>query len=789
MRMALVMLAAVWPGLVATVRSDEAPFLGSDGESAARSSPHRNAGGGSVDFTPQFQYKPGDAPQGNPAPQEAESWAFRPARDSFSAAALWNLSPLNETSAGAHGFIGLSPDGNSFVRGDGKPIRFWGGSTYVQRTAQKKKDQRPLIYHARFLAKRGVNLVRLHGKVEPKREGSRVTDLDPDELDQIYRLVAAMKKAGIYTTISPYWGSSAHLQKSWGVADPGSNNCTGLLFFDPALQRGYKAWLKRIYADVNPYTGVPLAKDPAVAMIQIQNEDSLLFYTSQNIKGQASRNLCKLYGDWLLKKYGSMEKVRDAWQGCAHPDDDLSAGMPGMFIVWELTREARNKKGDKGGRAVRLSDQAEFVSRLMFDFNREIARYLREDLGCRQLINAGNWRTADQVVLDDAERWSYTANEVISKNHYFGGLHNGPDRGWRIRAGQVFTSKSLTTTPQSSPLNVRQVVGHPFIISEGLWVPPSRYQSEGPIIVAAQSCLTGLDVFLWFCTGVEDWETATPTKWTFALPTTLGQFPAAALMFRKAYVREGPVVVHEERGLADVWDRKLPLIAEAGAWDPNRDAGQMPPGPPFKAGVDPLAYLVGRVEVKYEGDPAKSTTIDLSSYIDAEKKHIRSVTGEIESDLARGIYRINTPKAQGVLGMLKKAGLQKLADVRIASSNEYASVMVVSLDDKPIATSVRLLVQIGTACWPTGWKEKPQRISTEEGPVEASQIVDAGRPPWQIEKMHGALGVRNASITKATALDPNGMPVSGIPIWKRDGEISIKLPSTALYACLESVTP
>ncbi|MGO9465597.1 MAG: hypothetical protein ACLQVF_15755, partial [Isosphaeraceae bacterium] len=544
MRIALVMLAGAWPALVATARSDEAPSPGLEGASAARSGLHRNVGVASPELTPQFRYQAGQAPRGNPGLEEGESWVFRPARDPFSAAALWNLSLLNETSAGAHGFIGLSPDGNSFVRGDGQPIRFWGGSTYVQTIARQTKDQRPLIYHARFLAKRGVNLVRLHGAIEPKREGSRVTDLDADELDQIYRLVAAMKRAGIYTTISPYWGAHVRLQKSWGVADPGGDNCTGLLFFDPALQRGYKAWLKRIYADVNPYTGVPLAQDPAVAMIQIQNEDSLLFYTSQSIKGQALRNLRKLYGDWLLTKYGSMEKARDAWQGLAHPDDDLSGGKPGMFIVWELTQAARNQKGDKGGRAVRLADQAEFVSRLMFDFNREIARYLREDLGCRQLINAGNWRTADQVILDDAERWSYTANEVIAKNRYFTGLHTGQNAGWQVRSGQVFTSKSLTTTPQSSPLNTRQVVGHPFIISEGLWVPPSRYQSEGPIIVAAQSSLTGLDVFLWFATGVQDWET-TGTKWTFAVPTTLGQFPAAALMFRKAYVKEGPVVVHE----------------------------------------------------------------------------------------------------------------------------------------------------------------------------------------------------------------------------------------------------
>ena len=92
---------------------------------------------------------------------------------------------------------------------------------------------------------------------------------------------------------------------------------------------------------------------------------------------------------------------------------------------------------------------------------------------------------------------------------------------------------------------------------------------------------------------------------------TLGQFPAAALMFRNGYVQEGPAVVHEERRLQDIWERRAPLIAEGGAWDPNRDVGEMPPGTPFKTIVDPLAYLVGRVEVKYEGNPFNSTALEL----------------------------------------------------------------------------------------------------------------------------------------------------------------------------------
>ena len=201
--------------------------------------------------------------------------------------ALLDLRSLNEEFAGEHGYHRPESGRQSLRPGRWSADPLLGGTTFTQREARQRKDQALLLHHAHFLAKRGVNIVRLHCQIEPKREGSSVTDVDENELDEIYRTVAAMKKFGIYTIISPYWACHAQPRKSWGIADAGNGNCTGLLFFDRVLQRGYKAWLKRIYGAVNPYTGVPLAKDPAVAIIQIQNEDSLLFWTMQSIKGTA----------------------------------------------------------------------------------------------------------------------------------------------------------------------------------------------------------------------------------------------------------------------------------------------------------------------------------------------------------------------------------------------------------------------------------------------------------------------------------------------------------------------
>ena len=735
-------------------------------------------------FKPNFQFKPGQEPVDLVSDPPGRTWAFEPARDTFSPQALLDLRSLNEEVAGQHGFIRLSKDGEGFVRGDGEPIRFWGGCTYVQRLARERKDQAVLEHHARFLAKRGVNIVRLHGSIYSKESGSKVTDVDENELDEIYRLVAAMKKSGIYSVISPYWAVQAHAQKDWGVAESGNGNLTALLFFDPALQQGYKAWLRRIYAEVNPYTGIPLAKDPAVAIIQIQNEDSLLFWTMQSVQGQALANLRTLFGQWVLKKYRSFDKAMESWQGYKHDQDDFAHGRPGMFIVWELTQAARNMKGDAAGREARLADQTEFMGQMMYDFDKEIARYLREELGCRQLINAGNWRTADQVMLDDTERWSYTANDVIAKNHYFSGVHNGVNNGWQILPGQVYTSRSFTREPLGSPLFLRQVVGRPFIVSESLWVPPSRYESEAPLIVAAQSCLTGLDAFFWFCTGEEEWQPSMG-KWAFAVPDTLGQFPAAALLFRRGYLKQGPAVVHEERSLADVFGRRLPMVAEEGAWDPNRDKGSMPAGISIKAAVDPLAFLVGRVEVKFGGKGAESKTAGLEEYISKDHRTVKSITGEITTDLGRGIYLVNAPKVQAAAGFLGEAGPQELADATIACRNEYASIVIVTLDERPIATSGRLLVQVGTSCRPTGWKERPMKVPTAEGVVAGARIIDIGQSPWQVQKTEASVTIRNPMLSKAILLDSN-FSATDTPVELRrvKGSVTVTLPANSMYVLL-----
>lgn len=717
---------------------------------------------------------------------QGETWPFPPERDTFRADALFDLRRLNEKEAGEHGFIRLSADRNGFIRGDGAPIRFWAVTTGVQH--EHSPDD--LAHHARFLAKRGVNLVRLHGFLESHDKNPRPGDADPKVIEEAWRLVAAMKKEGIYTSISPYWAMELkHVPASWGIEGwPEDQVPGGLLFFNPKLQEAYKAWLKALLVPKNPHTGIPLAKDPALAMIHLQNEDSLLFWTEQAIKGKQLELLGKQFGDWLKKKYGSIPAARRAWGGESMPEDDPSRGILGIHIIWQLTQER------SGGLKKRLDDQLQFFAETMYRFNAEMARYLREELGCRQLINAGNWRTADSIRLNDAERWSYTANEVLAVNTYYSPVHIGPDRGWRIDKGDKFEDVSVLVNPRAFPLNIRQVAGHPMMITETHWVPPLAYQSEAPFLAAAYQSLTGVDVVYWFETGEPEWsnqdraewDSASRAKWSIATPTMLGQFPAAALMFRRGDVAIGKPAVVERRSLREIWERVPPVIAEDPGYDPNRDLGDSPRRAQLAHGVDPLAYLVGPVVVHYGEKSARPEIADLPRFIERKKQVVRSDTGQLAWDYGRGVCTLNAPAAQGATGFLKKVGPIALGDVTIRCENEYATILAVSLDDRPIARSGRVLVQVGTRARPTGWVDHEATFTAEDGKqtIRGREIDSTGTMPWAIVAARATIQVKNANLTRAMALDVNGNPRGTVRIRRTGGGIELEVPRDALYVAL-----
>jgi hypothetical protein len=301
-----------------------------------------------------------------------------------------------------------------------------------------------------------------------------------------------------------------------------------------------------------------------------------------------------------------------------------------------------------------------------------------------------------------------------------------------------------------------QYVGHPHIISEYNHPMPNRFRAEVPWLAATYGRLNGTDAYFHFALGQADWLRS-HTKFSIDSPVVLGQFPATAIIFRKGYVKEGPVVSHSALRLADLYAFQGTPTAEEQNLDSLRQA-DVPANRSQRQdtapSVDPLAYYVGQVTMDVGENPGKSTAMDLTPFISRENSVVLSATSELVWSWNRGIVALNATHAQGACGFLGGVPSVSLKDMTIKSTNEYGTVLLVALDDQPLATSQRMLLQVMTEDRNYGWETQP----AEADAIVKQRITNLGSPPIVVRQVAGSIALKRADAAKlrVTALDFNG---------------------------------
>ncbi len=261
-------------------------------------------------------------PAAEPAP---EGWFNWPSVEPADGTAL-DTRTSETLPAGSRGRVAVR-DGR-FVTGDGEPIRFWGANISAAEAFPSAEDAEFL---ARRLAKGGVNIVRLHhldntwaidsgGSLWPKDRDSR-DRIDAVQLKVLHRLVAALKRHGIYVNLN------LKVSKSLSTADgfpptiaelPGFQKRVDI--FQRRMIDLQKDYARQLLTPENPYTGFSLAADPAVAVVEINNENSLLGYWTRDLGRGLHRlpepfrsELQGLWNTWLARRYADDEALRRTW--------------------------------------------------------------------------------------------------------------------------------------------------------------------------------------------------------------------------------------------------------------------------------------------------------------------------------------------------------------------------------------------------------------------------------------------------------------------------------------------
>jgi len=209
-----------------------------------------------------------------------------------------------------------------FYRGR-EPVRLWGVNLSFGANLPKHEDA-PHI--AARLAAAGVNTVRCHHLdtaqwprgIWNAQDGKTIA---PEALDRLDFFIDQLARQGICVNLNLHVGR-AH-SRYLGLPDTSTDYDKIAGIFTPALIDAQRQYARELLTHTNPFRRVSYAADPAVAIVEITNEDSFFMWSGE----QTLRGLPPYYADilrakfnaWLKERYGSNEELRAAWAEGVQP--------------------------------------------------------------------------------------------------------------------------------------------------------------------------------------------------------------------------------------------------------------------------------------------------------------------------------------------------------------------------------------------------------------------------------------------------------------------------------------
>jgi hypothetical protein len=674
--------------------------------------------------------------------------------------------PKNETTPGALGMQSwmsipstfLKLDGDKILA-DGKPFKVWG--TNVEYGDTKPPAERAEQV-ARWFAKYGVNVVRQHKLSNPGWEGlgSPVTAAEyaPEDLQRFDYFNDQLRKNGILYGFSPIWdlkvfaGDRDKLVAYDELKQLGGNKVvtTGLVWFMKDVQDLHIAKMLALLNHKNEYTGLRYADDPALAYVEIQNEEDVFFFTTlpHILKYPTYKRLiAEQFSDWLAKRYTTQEQLAAAWAGGLNtfpgeggfPDESLAArNILPICSPWLLDNMSQS-----GPRSQRLQDTAEFLLESQNNYYQRMADAIRA-AGYQGPLIASNWQGGEKTghffnMHSDAQFG------IIDRHNYLAGAVGLPPH--EMHTGDPFLNSTSLSDPGSALLStgMQQVAGRPFSMSEWLAIPPLEWAGAETAIIAIYGMgLQGWDMSYFFASNGAGFS---PTvnfpgfkKFNNLTAHGIGLFPVLSRMVLRGDVKEGDPIATRRLSLDQAKKQSYDFVHKTVQ---NGDLKT------FSGTPDHHALAVGRVLVEFVEKEGVSDVKDVASYKEGDTwtsttKELRwTAPGRDQT----GFITVDTAGTQGVLGFAPEKPVS-LGQITLTPKTPYSVVLATALErDRDLSNCDEALVVALARVRNSGMK------------LGEGLILELGEGPTILEPVQAQITFKRQP-KSVTPLDHDGQPMA-----------------------------
>jgi hypothetical protein len=722
-----------------------------------------NHGGIDVMAIVNFPWAPaGTVPPDANAPQAGPGTWFTlmAGPDAFSPDSIIDMSRLLEKPAGSHGF--LQSRGKDFAFDDGRPVKFWGINASMTETIEAQERQ------ARFYTKHGINMIRQHpvqsvlGSL--RRDGTR-RYFEPGQLDRLDRWFSILKKSGIYMTWSIFYhhvvlpdeGIDPALYNELPNSGAGKDSY-GMATFVEEYQDSQWEYAKLLLSHVNPHTGLAYKDDPALAIVEMRNEDSVFFHNPLSdtfARGQShphhAARLKRMWQQWVKGRYGNNVALAQAWGAGlkktaisngdgsvrSRPDSVDETNMY-IYAAWEM--EGDGPRGNKIAERTRMGDFIHFLAEMQRRTYETYERRLRE-VGYRTVTVSTAWK-AGGPAAEAANLWTDDAMGAIDRHNYFGGGAGGHG----ITAGPVNNDTHMDE-PGRGLLSsgLWQVQDKPFLMTEWTQKPPNQWKAEiAPLMAFYGLGLQGWDALYHFAGSRSTMGDGWPgmSSYVTETPHYIGQFPALTFALYKGHFDEGSVVAARRLATADIFAGVDALDQKQGTT--SYDGAELL----AQGGTPEEALAVGRVTLKIADGQEPSQPADLSGWLHTRTQTARSNTGQLTWDYGHRVVLVHSEKTQGVIGFAG-AGPYDLPGATVeAIGTPFVVLLFTPLDNRPLIESEHILI--------TAMARDKQLGAVYNN--AGTELLQTGGPPLLLEPVQATIRFKGGPVTSASVVDVYGVP-------------------------------